>query len=148
MRVAKPIRFDNVFWSDPLIEILTEDVPDSYLRFLREKGISYLFAGKRWGKPDLPLALEKLRAKFGVKKLMLEGGGETNGSFLRDGLVDEVSLLLTPVADGRPGEPALFDVEGEQPRKAIAKLRLKSVKKAASDMLWIKYAVKKDGRSG
>jgi 2,5-diamino-6-(ribosylamino)-4(3H)-pyrimidinone 5'-phosphate reductase len=110
--------------------------------FLREKGISYLFAGKKAVDLDLTLALEKLREKFGVKRLMLEGGGETNGSFLREGLVDEVSLLLTPVADGRLGETALFDVEGEQPKKAVAKLRLKWVKKTAADMLWIKYTVK------
>ena len=133
---------DSEVEGDPLLEVLTEDVSDGYLAFLREKGISYLFAGKKAGSPDLTLALEKLREKFGVKRLMLEGGGETNGSFLREGLVDELSLLLTPVADGRLGEPALFDVEGEQPKKAVAKLRLKSVKKAAADMLWIKYTVK------
>ena len=54
-----------------------------------------------------------------------------------------MSLLLTPVADGGTGEPALFDVEGNHSRKAVAKLRLKSVRRAASDMLWIKYAVRK-----
>ena len=78
---------------------------------------------------------------------MLEGGGETNGSFLREGLVDELSLLLTPVADGQPGEPALFDVEGAHHRKAMAKLRLKSVRRAAADMLWIRYAVRTNGRA-
>ena len=132
---------DNEVEGDPLVEILTEDVPDSYLAQLRERGISYLFAGKRANKVDLGLALEKLRTKFGVKKLMLEGGGETNGTFLREGFVDELSVLLTPVADGRPGEPALFDIEGEPPRKAVAKLRLTSVQRAAADMLWIRYAV-------
>jgi riboflavin biosynthesis pyrimidine reductase len=106
-----------------------------------------LFAGKRGRDFDLSLALEKLRTKFGVKRLMLEGGGETNGSFLREGLVDELSLLLTPVADGQPGEPALFDVEGMRSRKALAKLRLKSVQRAASDMLWIKYAVRTNRRA-
>jgi 2,5-diamino-6-(ribosylamino)-4(3H)-pyrimidinone 5'-phosphate reductase len=139
---------DNEVEGDPLVEVLTEDVPDGYLEFLREKGISYLFAGKKTRDVDLSLALDKLRTKFGVKRPMLEGGGETNGSFLRDGLVDELSLLLTPVADGRLGEPALFDVEGEQPRKAVARLRLKSARRAASDMLWIKYAVRKNGRTG
>src|SRR4051812_40654226 len=115
---------------DPLVVIVTKDVPDGYLRMLREKGISYCFAGNRAGSVDLGQALDKLRAKFGVRRLMLEGGGETNGSFLRKGLVDELSLLLTPVADGKQGEPALFDVEGERPAKAIAQLRLKSVKRA------------------
>lgn len=136
---------DNNVEGDPLVVVLTRDAPDGYLRFLREKGISYLFAGRRAGDVDLRIALEKLREKFGVRRLMLEGGGETNGSFLREGLVDELSLLLTPVADGRVGEPALFDVEGEQPKKAVAKLRLKSVRRAASDMLWIKYKVRGNG---
>lgn len=31
---------------------------------------------------------------------MLEGGDGINGSFLRAGLIDEVSLLIAPVADG------------------------------------------------
>lgn len=61
--------------------------------------------------------------------------------FLRCDLIDELSLLLTPVADGGEGEPALFDVEEGKPAKAIAKLPLKSVRRAASGMLWIKYAV-------
>jgi riboflavin biosynthesis pyrimidine reductase len=54
-----------------------------YLAFLQDKGISYVFAGKKADDLDLPLALEKLRTKFGIKKLLLEGGGETNGEFLR-----------------------------------------------------------------
>jgi 2,5-diamino-6-(ribosylamino)-4(3H)-pyrimidinone 5'-phosphate reductase len=127
---------------DPLIVVLTRDAPDGYLRFLRERGISYLFAGSRAGKVDLRIMLRKLRETFGVKRLMLEGGGETNGTFLHEGLVDELSLLLTPVADGGIGEPALFDIEGEKPAKAVARLRLKSVRRAAADMLWIRYKVR------
>jgi len=127
---------------DPLVEVLTEDVPDDYLTFLKKKGISYLFAGKKAGKLDLRLALTKLREKFRIKRLLLEGGGETNGSFLRAGLVDEISMLVTPVADGRLGEPAMFDVEDERPAKAIARLHLRSARKAAADMVWIKYSVR------
>lgn len=127
---------------DPLVEVLTTDVPDGYLAFLRDKGISYLFAGTRAGNPDLPLALTKLRERFGVRTLLLEGGGETNGAFLRAGLVDELSLLITPVADGGLGEPALFDVEGSKPKKAVATLALKTVSRIGADMVWIRYAVK------
>lgn len=138
---------DNNIDGDPLIAIVTEDVPDSYLAQLRERGISYLFAGKKANDVDLTLALVKLRTKFCVKKLMLEGGGATNGEFLRRGLVDELSLLVTPVADGQPGEPALFDVEGMRSRKALAKLRLKSVRRAAADIVWIRYSVQTNGRA-
>jgi 2,5-diamino-6-(ribosylamino)-4(3H)-pyrimidinone 5'-phosphate reductase len=132
----------NRVQDDQLITVLGEDASAGYLEFLRERGISYVFARKKQGELDLGQALEKLRDKFGIKKLMLEGGGETNGSFLRQGLVDELSMLLTPVADGGTGEPALFDVEAEQPKHAVAKLRLKNVRRARAGMLWIQYKVR------
>ena len=138
---------DNNVEGDPLIEILGEDVSNSFLAFLREKGISYIFGGKKGSELNLRQVLQKLSSKFGIKKLMLEGGGETNGTFLHQGLVDELSMLLTPVADGGIGEPALFDIEAAKPRKAAAKLRLKSVRRAANGMLWIKYRVRKNGRT-
>ena len=128
---------------DPLIQVLGEDAPAGYIEFLRDRGISYIFAGKKSSELNLRQVLTKLREKFGIKRLMLEGGGETNGSFIRQGFVDELSLLLTPVADGGQGEPALFDVEGKKPAHAVAKLRLKSVRRARAGMLWIKYVVRR-----
>jgi 2,5-diamino-6-(ribosylamino)-4(3H)-pyrimidinone 5'-phosphate reductase len=127
---------------DPLISVLTEDVSDNYMSFLQQRGVSYVFAGKKAGAVDLAMALAKLRDRFGIKRLLLEGGGETNGSFLRAGLVDELSMLLTPVADGRLDEPALFDVEHAPPAKAVGRLSLTSVRKAAADMVWVRYRVR------
>lgn len=48
-------------------------VSDEYLAFLRARGVSYLLASRR-DDVDLPLALEKIRARFGVHTLMLGGG--------------------------------------------------------------------------
>jgi 2,5-diamino-6-(ribosylamino)-4(3H)-pyrimidinone 5'-phosphate reductase len=131
----------NKIAGDPLIQVLGEDVPEGYLAFLRERGISYIFAGKKGTELNLRTVLDKLRRKFGIKQLMLEGGGETNGTFIHQGFVDELSLLVTPVADGAPGEPALFDVESVKPKKAVAHLRLKSVRKIPAGMVWLKYHV-------
>ena len=92
---------------DGLIHILTESVSDRYLAELRRDGISYLFAGRK--KLDLARALEKLQKEFGVKRLLLEGGGGINGSFLAAKLIDEISVLVLPLADGSAGMPTLFD---------------------------------------
>ena len=46
---------------------------------------------------DLELVLNKLYSLFGIKKLLLEGGSEINGSFQREGLIDELSLIIAPV---------------------------------------------------
>src|SRR5690606_25253984 len=96
----------------------------------------YLLAGDR--EVDLPRALETIGARFGVRTLLLEGGGRINGAMLRAGLVDEVSLLLAPVADGRVGTAALFDVDGDV---APRRLSLDSVERRADGILWVRYRV-------
>src|SRR4051812_10592946 len=44
---------ENNVEGDPLIEVLGEDVPAGYLAFLRAKGISYIFAGKKGAELNL-----------------------------------------------------------------------------------------------
>ncbi|HEX6370233.1 MAG TPA: RibD family protein [Longimicrobium sp.] len=122
---------------DHVVAILSERVSDEYLAFLRGRGVSYLLAGAR--DVDLPLALEKIAARFGVRTLMLEGGGRINGGMLRAGLVDEVSVLLAPVADGRMGTPALFDDDGDD--ATPHRLALQRVERRADDVLWLRYRV-------
>lgn len=122
---------------DHVVAVLSERVSDEYLAFLRGRGVSYLLAGAR--DVDLPLALEKIHNQFGVRTLMLEGGGRINGGMLREGLVDEVSVLVAPVVDGRMGTPALFDDDGDEvtPRR----LALDAVERRPDDVLWLRYRV-------
>jgi riboflavin biosynthesis pyrimidine reductase len=131
----------NDIGGDHVVAILSGRVSDEYLAFLRERGVSYLLAGGR--DVDLSLALEKIGARFGVRTLLLEGGGRINGGMLRAGLIDEVSLLVVPVADGRTGTPALFDVQGDD--LAPHRLALESIERRADDVLWLRYRV--EGRT-
>ena len=52
---------------------------------------------------DLTQALSHL-AKRGVVSLLVEGGGQVHGSFLKRGLVDEACLYIAPkmIGEGRP----------------------------------------------
>jgi len=134
---------------DHVVAVLSERVSDEYLAGLRDKGVSYLLAGAR--DVDLALALEKIGERFGVRTLMLEGGGRINGGMLRAGLVDEVSLLLAPVADGRMGTPALFDIDGEGNgeggERRSYRLALDSVERRTDDVLWLRYRVEPRGEA-
>ena len=121
-----------------VVAVLTEQVPDRYLAFLRAQGVSYLFGGRR--RISLPTVLRKLRARFGIRKLLLEGGGKINGSFLAADVIDELSLLVAPVADGSVGTPTLFDApKGPGPAR---RLKLLSVERRRGDLLWVRYRVR------
>ena len=122
-----------------VITVLTERVSDDYLAFLRGKGVSYVFGGKR--ELALGRVLRKLRSKFGIKRLLLEGGGKINGSFLAADLIDELSLLVTPVADGGVGTPTLFDAN--EGKRLARNLKLISMKKLRGDIVWLRYKVKR-----
>ena len=123
---------------DHLVCILSEQVPADYLAMLREKGASYIVAGS--SSVDLSKAMDLLGEHFGIRTLLLEGGGHINGAFLEADLVDEVSLLVVPGIDGRHDIPAIFD--GVSPsRKTAVPLRLKSLEQRGHDALWIRYEV-------
>lgn len=122
---------------DHVVALLSERVSDDYLAFLRSRGVSYLLAGAR--EVDLALGLEKIGTMFGVRTLLLEGGGRINGGMLRAGLIDEVSLLVAPVADGRPATPALFDVDDESPIQWT--LALEHVEQRANGVIWLRYGI-------
>jgi 2,5-diamino-6-(ribosylamino)-4(3H)-pyrimidinone 5'-phosphate reductase len=123
--------------ADHAVAILTEQVPDRTLAFLRAKGVSYLFGGKT--RIDVPTVLRKLRARLGIRRLLLDGGGKINGSFLAAGVVDELSILVAPVADGGVGTPTLFDArEGPGPARH---LKLLTVERRRGDLLWLRYRV-------
>ena len=95
---------------DHIISVLTEKVSDAYLQYLRNMKVSYIFGGKET--LDFKLVVEKLYALFGIDHLLLEGGGHLNGTFIREGLVDEYTVLLIATVDGgSPNEPAKTSFE-------------------------------------
>jgi len=127
----------NVIEGDHIISVLTECVSNDYLAFLRDKDISYLFAGKE--EIDLSVMLEKLATEFKIKTLLLEGGGKINGAMLAAGLIDEISLLLAPIADGSIETPTLFNVEQAILQRHGSKLKLLAVERRADNILWLRY---------
>jgi riboflavin biosynthesis pyrimidine reductase len=123
---------------DPILVILTEAVPDRPLAGLRADGVSYIFAGAT--EIDLAAALETLNRELGIEHLLLEGGGGANGALLRAGLVDEISLAVTPAIDGSSGAPTVFnsgDVDlGPAP---IASMTLASHEVLNGGVVWLRY---------
>lgn len=130
----------NRIEDEHVIEVLTERVSSAYLKHLQEKQVSYIFAGKT--EINLAVALKKLNHLFGIKRCRIDGGGTVNGSFLKAGLIDEISHVVAPVADGAMETPAVFDVEKGHTRRLAKKLTLKSVKRLTGGLLWVRYGVR------
>lgn len=127
----------NTTGGDHIIEVLTEQVSDEYLYYLQRQRISYLFAGPTT--VDFASALEQLASLFPIQTLMLEGGGHLNGSLLNAGLIDELSLLLLPIADGTPKSPTTFEVSEYLTKGPATRLRLSQVQQLDNDVVWLKY---------
>lgn len=120
-----------------VIEVLTEQASPAYLAYLQEQGISYIFAGKR--RLNCILLLEKLQEIFGIDKLMVAGGGITNWSFLQEDLIDELSLVIAPVADGSAQAVSIFERADFLDKNAPKAFLLKDVKALEGNVLWLRY---------
>lgn len=85
---------------------------------------------------DLALGMSRLRERYGVRALLLEGGPTVLAAMLEAGLVDELFLSLSPLLVGG-GEPSV--VEGTalpRPRRG----KLVSVLESES-FLYLRYAI-------
>ena len=119
--------------------MLTEQVSDAHLAGLRQDGVSYIFAGEQ--QLDLGLVLEVLNRELGLERLLLEGGGGSNGSFLRAGLIDEISLAICPAVDGAKAAPNIFDSsdkDADTPAP-IRSMTLASTEVLEGGVVWLRY---------
>ena len=96
----------NVLGADaPTVIAVCEAAPGARVDALRAKGVNVVVAGK--DHVELPLLLHILAEKFGVKKLMIEGGPTLNWHMLHDRLVDEIRLIHLPFIVGGSDTPSL-----------------------------------------
>lgn len=120
-----------------VIEVLTEQADNAYLAFLRDRNISYIFAGEK--AINCTLAVQKLKSLFGIERLKLSGGGVINWSFAQEGLIDELSLIIAPTADGATNTPTLFERRPDISFNGPVHFTLQSVEVAKGGCIWLRY---------
>lgn len=123
-----------------VIEVLTEKTPMVYRAYLRQKGVSYILAGS--DTLDCMIAVEKLYHRFGIETMLICGGGTVNWTFLQQGVLDELSLLLAPVADGSPDTVTVFEKMPFLPDCDPIQFRLKKVEQLENDGVRLLYTVR------
>jgi 2,5-diamino-6-(ribosylamino)-4(3H)-pyrimidinone 5'-phosphate reductase len=96
----------NVLGPDARTAIaVCEAAPKDRIEAIKKKGAHIIVAGK--DHVDLRLLLKILKEKYGVNKLMIEGGPTLNWHMLHDRLVDEIRLIHLPFIVGGSDTPSL-----------------------------------------
>jgi len=85
-------------------------------------------------------AFRWLRDEFGVKRLLCEGGGETNAALVEAGIVDEIHVTICPLVLRGRSAPTLCDGKGATSLRSATRLTLKAVKVVKGE-LFLTYAV-------
>ena len=80
--------------------------------YLQSIGVSYVFGSKT--DIDLARVVAILANELGTKRLVVEGGPHVSESFVNAGLIDEISVPVLPLIDGRGAHPASFEVAKDE----------------------------------
>jgi len=110
--------------------------PQSKLEAYRRRGIIVIESGTPEG-VNLTEALEELRERLGVRRLLVEGGGLTIYSLLREGLLDELWITIAPYVFGA-GTPI---IGGPQARSLGVRLYLMSYEVLCGGWVNLRYKV-------
>jgi diaminohydroxyphosphoribosylaminopyrimidine deaminase/5-amino-6-(5-phosphoribosylamino)uracil reductase len=105
--------------------------PAKRKRLERLGAVVWSLPGGRGGGLTLRPLLRKLAAE-GVNRLLVEGGGLTAGSFLRERLADRVHLFVAPRAIGEGADA--FAGLGALPLARAAELRIEEVSRVGEDL--------------
>lgn len=100
----------------PIIVLTTGRVSKTALQKLRTRADEVKIFGKHG--LNFHAALHWLRAKWKVKRLLCEGGGELNDALFRAALVDEIHLTICPKIFGGRDAPTIAEGLGVRKLKS------------------------------
>lgn len=124
----------------PIIVLTTARIPKQRLRQLQSVADEVRICGRT--EVDLRSACRWLREKWGVKRLLCEGGGELNEGLLQAGLVSEIHVTLCPWVFGGRNAPTLADGTGISKLSQAIALKLES-RKQVGDELFLVFRVRR-----
>lgn len=96
-------------YSKDVIVLVSEKTPEPYINYLKERNYDFIRAGA--DRVDIKQALEIANERYGFKLVVSDSGGILNSILLEKGLVEEISLVLTPEIVGKNGTNLFRGVE-------------------------------------
>lgn len=119
----------------PVLVLVSRRASARRLRRLRGVAGEVKVVGAR--EVDFRRALRWLRRKWGVKRLVCEGGAELNDALFRAGLVDELHLTVCPKLFGGRDAPTIAGGAGMGGLHRAAALELHSARRAGDELFLV-----------
>jgi len=119
----------------PIIILTTRRAGPQRLRTLRALAAEVKVCGTR--QVNFRLALRWLRRKWGVERLLCEGGGELNGALFREGLVNELHLTVCPRIFGGRAAPTIAEGLGSVTLARATQLDLVTASRHGDEMFLV-----------
>jgi len=116
----------------PILLLTTEAAPKA--RLARLRGVVEAIHVSPGRQVDFRAALGWLASEWKVRRLLCEGGGETNAALFTGGLVDELYLTICPVLFGGRHAPTIADGPGVAVLSEAARLRLISTEQIGNEL--------------
>ena len=96
-----------------VLQVVTKQASFEYLGYLKSLNIPYIVNGEN--DLDLNSLMNTLFSQFKIDLLSVNGGGIINGSFFNEDLIDEISLIVSPMIEGNQGG-SIADYKGTSPK--------------------------------
>jgi riboflavin-specific deaminase-like protein len=119
----------------PVIILTTQRASAGRLKKLRAVATEVRICGAK--EIDFPRALRWLRGKWGIKRLLCEGGGELNDALFRAGLVNELHLTVCPKVFGGRAAPTIADGLGAGSLAGATQLEFKSAWRQGDELFLV-----------
>lgn len=123
------------------VSLCSRSTPQEHLDYLKKRHIDCIIAGE--DHVDMRAALKELRSRYGVKIVRVDSGGVLNGVLLRQGLVDEVSVLIYPSLVGAFQPRSIFRAQDSTPLGGVISLKLMRLERLKGDIVWLSYDIVK-----
>ena len=116
----------------PTIIVVGQKAHKKNLRRLERFPVQVIICGK------YSVNVKKLLAILGkqrIKKILVEGGGETNWAFVKENLIDEAIITITPYLVGGRTATTLVDGDGFSTIVKSKRLKLKSARRLKDEII-------------
>ena len=116
----------------PTIIVVTKKAQKKNLQKLEKFPVQIVVCGNN------TVSIKKLLVvlkKKGIKNILVEGGGATNWAFVKENLVDEAIITITPYLVGGMTATTLVDGDGFSTITKSIRLKLKNVKKMKNEVI-------------